>query len=132
MSTKTLTDAFRLLGVPPDADAATIRTAWRALVRRYHPDQIRDDRAAADRRLADLNAAYDMDSSWQPSTAGRQQKAPRARPPPRRARRPDAATALPDSENSNKFVLKSNELIAIHPRRIILSQRDFINRTPYY
>lgn len=51
--------AFDLLGVKPTDDAATIRAAWRALVRSYHPDRIQGDKAAANARLAELNAAYD-------------------------------------------------------------------------
>lgn len=60
MSSLSATAAFRLLGVSPDADRATIRKAWRALVRTYHPDQARGDKVAANRRLAELNAAFDL------------------------------------------------------------------------
>jgi len=52
--------AFRLLGVPGDADARTIRRAWRDLIRRFHPDTLRGGRAEANRRLADINAAFDL------------------------------------------------------------------------
>jgi curved DNA-binding protein CbpA len=31
-------DYYLLLGIPPDADADTIRSAFRTLARRYHPD----------------------------------------------------------------------------------------------
>ena len=56
--------AFRILGVTPDADRATIRSAWRALVRSYHPDQFNKKRATANRRLAEMNAAFDLVSEW--------------------------------------------------------------------
>ncbi|MEM7670708.1 MAG: J domain-containing protein [Pseudomonadota bacterium] len=69
MPTLSVTTAFRLLGVSPDADAVTIRKAWRALVREYHPDQFRGDKEAANRRLAEINAAFDVASSWTPETA---------------------------------------------------------------
>lgn len=59
--------AFESLGVSPDADAATIRKAWRALVRAYHPDQVRGDKIEANRRLAELNAAFDLVSAWEPA-----------------------------------------------------------------
>lgn len=52
--------AFAMLGVSPDDDAATIRRAWRHLVRCYHPDSVRGDKQAANARLAALNAAYDV------------------------------------------------------------------------
>ncbi len=51
--------ACKLLGVSPRDDAATVRRAWRALVRTYHPDQFTGDKDAASKRLAELNAAYD-------------------------------------------------------------------------
>ena len=51
--------AFDILGVSPDSDAATVKKAWRALVRTYHPDMARTDREAATRRLAAINAAFD-------------------------------------------------------------------------
>ncbi len=50
---------WSLLGVSPEDDPATIRSAWRALVRSYHPDLARTDRAAANRKLAEINAAFD-------------------------------------------------------------------------
>jgi len=59
-----LKKAFRDLGVEPDADRATIRKAWKAMVRAYHPDQVGTDKAEANRRLADLNAAFDLVSAW--------------------------------------------------------------------
>lgn len=55
--------AFDLLGIAPDSDAATIKKAWRALVRSYHPDLARSDREAAGRRLAEINAAFDAVSA---------------------------------------------------------------------
>lgn len=52
--------AFDLLGLPITADEPTIRKAWRKLVRTYHPDHARDDPDAANKRLADINAAFDL------------------------------------------------------------------------
>jgi len=51
--------AFDILGISPDSDAATVKTAWRALVRSYHPDMARSDPEGATRRLAEINAAFD-------------------------------------------------------------------------
>ncbi len=34
------------------------------MVRAYHPDQVGADKAEANRRLADLNAAFDLVSAW--------------------------------------------------------------------
>jgi len=51
--------AFDLLGVSPDSDPATVKKAWHVLVRSYHPDMANTDPQAANRRLAEINAAYD-------------------------------------------------------------------------
>jgi len=34
------------------------------MVRTYHPDQYKDDKAEGNRRLAELNAAFDLVSDW--------------------------------------------------------------------
>lgn len=52
--------AFRLLGIRPTDDQVAIRRAWRQLVRRYHPDLARADRAAANRKLAEINEAFEI------------------------------------------------------------------------
>lgn len=56
---KNLERAFQLLGIPPSSDAVLVRKAWRALVRSYHPDMAKEDPEAANRRLAEINAAFD-------------------------------------------------------------------------
>lgn len=72
-------EAFRLLGVSSEATPDEIRAAWRAMVRAYHPDQYRGDKAAAGRRLADLNAAFDLVSAPPPKAPPKApQQAPRA------------------------------------------------------
>ena len=53
-------DALTVLGLASDADAAQIRTAYRQLIQRHHPDLAEPDaRASANRRSAEINAAYD-------------------------------------------------------------------------
>lgn len=54
-----LEKAFCVLGVSPGDDDATIRKAWRALVRSYHPDTARHDPVGANKRLTDINVAFD-------------------------------------------------------------------------
>ena len=49
-------DYYGVLGVPQDADAATIKKAFRRLARRYHPDVSQVPDAAA--RMAELNEAH--------------------------------------------------------------------------
>ena len=51
--------AFDLLGIEPSNDEKIVRQAWRALVRTYHPDMAKTDPAGANKRLAEINAAFD-------------------------------------------------------------------------
>jgi len=50
-------DYYAMLGVTPDADQAVIRAAWKALLRKYHPDTAHDVPDAAERTRA-FNAAW--------------------------------------------------------------------------
>ena len=56
--------ALRLLGLPPGADAATIRRAFRAAAARVHPDRHQAlpaaERARLQTALAELSAAYHL------------------------------------------------------------------------
>ena len=67
-------DHYAVLGVSPDADEAVIRAAWKALLRKFHPDTARDLPDAAERTravndawavLGDANRriAYDLERS---------------------------------------------------------------------
>lgn len=51
-------DYYRLLGVDASADHRAIRSAYRRLVRRYHPDVAKGTRAA--RRFLLIREAYDV------------------------------------------------------------------------
>ena len=57
---------WAILGVDPGADAATLRAAYHGLVKRYHPDRALAEGVpaefirVAERRMADINAAYDQ------------------------------------------------------------------------
>ena len=56
-----LIDAYAVLGVAPDADAATLKAAHRRLVREHHPDLADPaNRDAATRRLQEINVAYGL------------------------------------------------------------------------
>jgi len=52
------TDYYEVLGVPRDADADTIRRAYRKLARKYHPDVNSD--VDAEERFKELGEAYDV------------------------------------------------------------------------
>jgi DnaJ domain len=51
--------AYEALEIDPDADAATIKAAYRGLAKQYHPDVNRDDAEAA-KRFQQVQAAYDV------------------------------------------------------------------------
>lgn len=65
-------DYYEVLGVPRDADAAKIKSAFRALARRYHPD--RNKEPGAEARFKEIAEAYavlsDPDKRRQYDSAG--------------------------------------------------------------
>ena len=58
-------DPYSVLGVDPMADSETVRRAWRALVREYHPDRMvargvpEEAMKLAEKRLIQANLAYE-------------------------------------------------------------------------
>ena len=58
-------DPYCVLGVDPTSDAETVRRAWRALVREYHPDRMiargvpEEAMKLAEKRLIQANWAYE-------------------------------------------------------------------------
>ena len=52
---------YEVLGVSPDASDDEIKKAYRALVRKYHPDKYRDSDLAdlANEKMKEINAAYE-------------------------------------------------------------------------
>ncbi|NED95781.1 molecular chaperone DnaJ [Phytoactinopolyspora alkaliphila] len=52
-------DYYKILGVPKDADAATVKKAYRTLARELHPDRNKDDKTAED-RFKDVSEAYSV------------------------------------------------------------------------
>jgi len=61
--------AYTLLGLTPDADKMAVRSAWRALVRTYHPDLAKDNPVAAHKKLVEINAAFELISHLNPRDA---------------------------------------------------------------
>lgn len=64
-----MVNPYDTLGVSKDASEEEIKKAYRALVKKYHPDLHPGDEEAA-RRMSEINAAYDMIKSGKDS-AGR-------------------------------------------------------------
>ena len=51
--------AYDTLGLKPGASETEVRARRLKLIRTFHPDTYNGDRAAADRKLAKINAAFD-------------------------------------------------------------------------
>lgn len=56
---KKLPDIYALFGVPRDADADTIKQAWRREMKKNHPD-VNSDKEQATKICQAINAAYDV------------------------------------------------------------------------
>lgn len=52
-------DLYQILGVSKNASEADIKSAYRKLARKYHPDLNKDDKSAAD-RFKEISNAYDI------------------------------------------------------------------------
>jgi curved DNA-binding protein len=93
-----LVDYYRLLAVAHDADADAIRSAWRRLARRYHPDVAKGKKAAG--RFIQIREAYEVLSDPERRRrydAWRQRVAPAS---PRRGRTPASPTSRPAAPTS--------------------------------
>lgn len=52
-------DPYRVLGVTPESEAEVVKAAYRALMRKYHPDVWSGDTDIAERKAREITAAYD-------------------------------------------------------------------------
>ena len=79
-------DPYGVLGLEPGASRADITTAYRRLAKEWHPDRRGGDEA--DRRMAEINGAYDLlrAEAWHALHANRPLRRHRG-PAPRRPRR---------------------------------------------
>ncbi len=57
-----VTDPYKVLGVSPNATEEEVKSAYRQLVKKYHPDNYADSPLAdlANEKMQEINEAYDM------------------------------------------------------------------------
>ena len=53
-------DYYRTLGIIDDAEDIIIRAAYKALAQRYHPDKWSGDPIDANKKMAEINEAYEV------------------------------------------------------------------------
>jgi curved DNA-binding protein CbpA len=49
---------YAILNVSPDADPAVIEAAYKALMKKYHPDRVRDEPDSIQRKATEINQAF--------------------------------------------------------------------------
>jgi DnaJ domain len=105
-------DPFSVLGVAPGAPLEEVAASYRELAKRWHPDRGGD--AAAARRMAEINAAYDLlrSDAWQA-----RKRTPRASPTRPAQRRRVAGAWLPEPV---RRALGPELLGALHPREAVV------------
>ena len=69
-----MTDPYKVLGVSPDASDEEIKTAYRQLAKKYHPDNYVNNPLAdlAEEKMREINEAYDAIQSMRRSRGGNQ------------------------------------------------------------
>ncbi|WP_299426442.1 J domain-containing protein [uncultured Shimia sp.] len=95
---KEIAQAYKILGVSPEVSDKEMRTAWRKLVRSYHPDLARSDPEEASRRMGEINAAYDAVAHHRLKKA--EQPRPKRRRHPRQQTAQTTKNARPDAQRA--------------------------------
>lgn len=106
-------DYYRILGVAPTADPATLRRAFRELSKQYHPDTTTLPAAEATRKFQALQTAYQVLNDPEARQRYDLRRVPAAvavTRPPQPARAPVAANAYLDAKDR---ALSPGELFAL-------------------
>ncbi len=125
--------AFSALGIPESSTFAEIRTAYRDLVKVWHPDRFGSDdrlRKKAENQLKVINDAYDYLLMHLPSESGQNKSAPsnaersprpaHTEPPPQNASPPPPQRPRTTaSDPSPAYNSSSTGAPAVHPNKIL-------------
>lgn len=127
---------YEILNVPPDAETAVIRAAFRTLIGKYHPDKFRGDPAEADRIAKLINEAYAVlshassrvayDTDLRARAARRQERkqvAPK-RMPAARCRPTTPPRVRPRRDRSARIWLPVAGLLVLALALLLFVQRD--------
>ena len=73
-----MTDPYKVLGISPDATDIEVKNAYRALARKYHPDNYADKDIAelAGEKMKEINEAYDTILAMRKKGSGSQNVRP--------------------------------------------------------
>lgn len=53
-------DYYKILQVSPKATDSQIKSSYKSLVKKYHPDLYKGDKSFAEQKIKEINAAYDV------------------------------------------------------------------------
>ncbi len=118
-----IAQAYELLGVTPDVSDKEMRSAWRKLVRSYHPDLARTDPEEASRRMGEINAAYDavahhrLQKDNKPAPKARRQARPQNPRPTRRTTRAKTDTHHSQRSEDTQRETKQDQARETLPKR---------------
>jgi curved DNA-binding protein CbpA len=92
---KDFIDYYSVLEIPPDADLAAVRSSYRLLAKRHHPDSATRDKAEAANKFRLIRAAYEVLSDPQRRARHDQERRRRLHGQPA-PKIPETSTPAPD------------------------------------
>lgn len=112
-----LAACYRLLGLRRGASYEEIKTSYRRLARKYHPDVNPDNRQQAQEKFIQITAAYEL-------LVAASEDAPRRSPQPRQPRSHRPSQATPPTSPQATSVVPSATPPAATPRKRPTIRRD--------
>ena len=133
-------DPYKVLGVSPDASDEEIKNAYRALARKYHPDNYKDDnplKELANEKMQEINQAYDEIQKIRAGAGGYNDYSSGAGAYGSSSGSSPVYAKVRSDINSRRFADAERELLAIPPESriaewhflmsLVLMQRKMVN-----